>query len=274
MSMVRRARYLLRAYAGEHPAIYLPFARRKYPGPSPQVVGCDTELVIDGFTRCATTFAVYGVQLAQREPVRVAHHLHAPAQLIDAARRGIPTLLVIREPRGAILSHLIREPRVALRDALVAYSRFYECVAPYLSRFVVGDFDTVTGDFGSVIRRLNARFGTSLTEFVHTEANMRECFALIERRGAGSQLVLRFESGQVAKGVVRREAEFWPRPAHPVEAFDAWIPSTGRHQAKEGLAPLWLRPDLTRLRERAESAYQVIVAGARPEVTGMEREAS
>jgi hypothetical protein len=33
----------------------------------------------------------------QRENVRVAHHLHMPAQVIRAAQWGIPTLLLARK---------------------------------------------------------------------------------------------------------------------------------------------------------------------------------
>src|SRR5262245_45373054 len=74
-------RHVARSRFTEHPAIYLPFARRKYPGPSPKVIDADTELVIDGYMRSANTFAVYAFQMAQRRPVRLAHHLHAPAQV-------------------------------------------------------------------------------------------------------------------------------------------------------------------------------------------------
>ena len=145
-------------------------------GPHPEVIGPQTELVIDGYTRSASTFAVYAFQLCQDEPVRLAHHLHAPAQLIAAARRGIPALLLIREPQGAILSQLIQEPEVALRDALVAYFRFHDPDA--LPAVFVAEFEQVTHDFRSVIRRLNTRFGTNFTEFAHTDATMHECFEL------------------------------------------------------------------------------------------------
>ena len=98
------ARHRLRTYLSEHPFGYLAFARHKYTTHNVEVIGSRTELVIDGFTRSATTFAVYAFQLAQDRPIRLAHHLHAPAQLIEAARRGIPTMALIREPQGAILS--------------------------------------------------------------------------------------------------------------------------------------------------------------------------
>jgi hypothetical protein len=178
----------VRTRISEHPALYLPiarrkypgtrhllFARRNYPGTCPEVVGSETELVIDGYTRCATTFAVYAFQLAQERPVRVVHHVHAPAQLIVAAKMGIPVLALIREPREAILSQLIREPGISLRGALVAYARFYSSLMPQQSGMVVGQFDEATQSFGSVVRKVNDRLGTSFTEFEHNEANLRAC---------------------------------------------------------------------------------------------------
>src|SRR6266571_2862096 len=95
VSALQRFRHILRTRISQYPALYMPFARRKYPGPSPEVVSSEAEFVIDGYTRSACTFAVYAFQLAQDRPVRMAHHLHAPAQLIAAARMEIPALVVI-----------------------------------------------------------------------------------------------------------------------------------------------------------------------------------
>lgn len=256
---LRRARHTVRTRATEHPALYLPFARRKYPGPSPEVLGAKTELVIDGYTRSASTFAVYALQLAQERPVRLAHHLHAPAQLIAAARKEIPALLLIREPRGAILSQLVREPGVAMRDALVAYVRFHECLLAYQDRLVVGEFETVTGDFGSVIRRLNQRFGLTLTEFAHTPQDVSDCFELIAQRGSLSPVLLGFESGLVSKEAARDELRDLQARAASGRLREAWMPSAQRHRAKEELAALWLRPSLARLRSRAGDLYEQFV---------------
>jgi hypothetical protein len=240
--------------------MYLPFARRKYPGPSPKVISSRTELLIDGYTRSATTFAVYALQLSQPRPVRVAHHLHAPAQFIEAARRGIPALLTIREPEGAILSQLTREPGVSLPDALVAYARFHTCLLHYRDRFVVGEFDEITHDFGRVVRRLNARFGTSFVEFIHSDETLRECFELIKLRGTLSRTLLGFESGEVTREQLRRELDAVAR-AKAKDATDAWIPSEHREDAKARLREQWLHPSLSRLRDRAQLVYQTFVAG-------------
>lgn len=260
VSPLRRARHRLRTYVSEHPPVYLAFARHKYTWHGTEPIGPGTELVIDGFTRSATTFAVYAFQLSQARPVRLAHHLHAPAQLIEAARRGIPALALIREPRGAILSQLIQEPDVALRDALLAYSRFYERLLRWRDSFVAGEFEQVTHDFGAVVRQLNRRFGTGFAPFAHSDANLREVLELCELRPAWSPLLFGFESGLVTRDQLRRERPAVTR-APLVEERKAWVPSGDRERAKDALLGQWSQPSLDRFRSRAQRAYQQFLAG-------------
>jgi len=259
----RRARGRLRTWVSGHPRGYLAFARRKYTGHNVEVIGPGTELVIDGFTRSASTFAVYAFQLAQDTPVRLAHHLHAPAQLIEAARRGIPAVALIREPQGAILSQLIQEPDVALPDALFAYARCYERLMPYRPSFVIGEFRQVTEDFGAVIRELNKRFGTDFAEFVHSDASRRECFELCDLRETMAPGLLGFESGLLTRDQLHRELESIRGAARKYDQ-ESWIPSAARERAKQALRDQWLQPSLARLRGRAEQAYQEFLAGGRP----------
>jgi len=252
-SRLRRARHRVRTLVSEHPALYLPLARRRYPGPSPRVVSARTEAVIDGYTRCASTFAVYAFQLSQPRPVRLAHHLHAPAQLIEAARRGLPTLVVIREPRGALLSQIIREPDVDLLDALYAYRRFYVSLLPHREAFVVGDFQDVTSDFGSVVRQLNDKFGTSFGTFEATPEMMSECMRMIGQRPALSPTLLGFESGEVSPARARACLDGL---AEAAEGEASWVPSPARDRAKAALEGLWSSPSLRAARSAAEEIYR------------------
>jgi len=258
--VLRRVRHRVRSSLSAHPALYLPLARRRYPGPSPEVVGPDTELVIDGYTRCASTFAVYALQLSQDRPVRLAHHLHAPAQIIAATRAGVPALVLIREPCGAVLSEVVREPGVTLADALAAYARFYSCLLPYGDGIVVGDFEEVTRDFGAVVRRLNARFGTSFRELPPTEAAVRECLEVVRHRGRSSPVQLGFESGLVGRDDLRRDLQDAARDDPTGDEAEAWVPSSTRRRDTERLAQLWDHPDLARPRRRAEQVYEVFLA--------------
>lgn len=258
----RRARGRLRTAISGQPVGYLAFARRKYPGHNVEVIGPRTELVIDGFTRSATTFAVYALQLSQDKPVQLAHHLHAPAQLIRAARRGVPAVALIRKPQGAILSQLTQEPDVALPDALYAYARFYERLMPYRNSFVVGEFGQVTGDFGAVIRQVNERFGTDFAEFTHTDESVREVFELSALRESYAPGLLRFESGLITRDQLRGELEAIHSAArHPDNPPEAWVPSARRDQTKEALRAEWQKPAVAKARYRAEQAYQAFLAG-------------
>lgn len=270
ISPARRVRHRVRTLVFEHPAVYLPFARRKYRGPSPAVIGPETDLVIDGYFRSANTFAVYAFQLSQDRPVRLAHHLHAPAQLVMAARKGIPALLLLREPQGAILSELLYD-NVALPDALVAYARFYTCLLPYLDSFVVGEFTQVTSDFGAVIRRVNAHFGTNFGEFRHDEQSANECLALMRQRGTSSKVILGFESGVITREEMRRELPALEREPKPPELREAWVPSQQRSSAKTALTEQWLSPGLTRLRDRAQFVYERVRSAAVPPPDGGSR---
>lgn len=251
-SRPRRARLRVRTLATEQPWLYLPFARRKYPGPSPRVLDRRTEVVIDGYTRSASTFAVYAFQVPQSRAVRVAHHLHAPAQLMAAARRGLPTILVIRAPRGAVLSQVVREPGVDLLDATWAYSRFHECLERYRDALVVADFDEVTHRFGDVVARLNRQFGTSYDAFDGSEEQLSRCRRLVAERDTLSPVLLGFESGEVSS----YEVTAYLQSLAPAPSGDpTWMPSPERDRAKAELVAAWSAPRLASARQRAEDVY-------------------
>ena len=257
---LRRARHRLRTLVSEHPRLYLPLARRKYPGPSPMVVGDRTSAVIDGYTRSASTFAVYAFQMAQREPVPLAHHLHASAQLKEAARKGLPTIMVIREPKGAVLSQVVREPDVDLLDALYAYRRFHASLLPYRESFVVADFNEVTRDFGAVATRLNERFGTAYGVFGNGPEQVAECHRLIEQRPTLAPVLLWFESGEVGIDEARAHLALAREQAVPGEP--TWVPSPSREAAKTALEGRWSDPRLARAKAAADELYSAFVSRA------------
>jgi len=178
-SLLLKYRHIVRAYIDKYPLIYLPICLIR-PKTRPITVCKGTEIVIEGFPRCANTFAVAAFTFAQQRQVKIARHLHAPAQVIAAARKGIPCIVLIRKPRDAVLSLLVRAPHISAEQAIKDYIRFYSSVAPYRDKFVIGRFEEVTADFGEVIRRVNARFGTSFRPFEHTEENLRQVFQIVE----------------------------------------------------------------------------------------------
>lgn len=218
MSWTRRARRAVRRVVGRYPALYLPWvrSRRKAFDGSDKAVSSTTQVVIEGYPRSGNSFAFAAFRLAQGAETSIAHHLHAPAQVIRAVRRGIPTLVVVRAPDDAAVSLRVRHPEMTIRDALRDYIAFYRPLLRYTDGMVVADFSEVTQDFGSVVRRLNARFGTRFAEFVHSSENVERCFEMLERiHGAVSAGADEFEAGvarpsaerDLLKAAVRRELE-------------------------------------------------------------------
>jgi hypothetical protein len=174
----------LQTHAGKHPAAFYGLYRLARKDRA-RVVTPDTQLVIEGYPRSANSFARVAFTRAQKERVRIANGLHVPAQVIRAARWRIPTLVLIRDPRDAVLSFAIRDP-ISVEQAIRYYLSFYETVAAYRDAYVLGTFEEVTGDFGRVIRRVNSRFGTTFSLFRHNERNVEAVLARIERNSKRS----------------------------------------------------------------------------------------
>lgn len=176
---VRETQYRIRYLANVHPRIYMPFARRWHADMEHRFVDAETELVIEGFGRSGSTFAVLAFEAAQRRPVKTAHHTHAAAQVVVAARMGIPTLLIVRDPMDATLAHMVRR-KIPAKPALQSWIRYHRHVLPYRDRILTVPLAAVSSDFGAVIRALNDRFDTSFEEFEHTQASEARLFETIE----------------------------------------------------------------------------------------------
>ena len=230
MRPLHRLRWEARSIAGQYPWLCRRLARRSGEYPTDQ-----TEIVIEGFPRTGNTFAVIAFQQAQPRIVSIAHHVHAPAPIIDAARRGTPALALVREPEEAVLSFVLRLPGLSLRQALRSYVRFYRPLVRARDRgaaFVVGRFDEVVSDFGSVIRAVNGRFGTAFVPFDPSQDNVAKVMAELD---------------------VWDENTFGGRPI--IDQGRA-RPTAVRTEMKDRLRPAYRAPGLTRLRRTAESLYE------------------
>lgn len=155
-------RYELRSWVAQYPKLFFPLIHFKKSSRS-YALSQQTQLVIEGFPGSSNSYAEAAFTLRQPKPVIVAHHLHAPAQVILAARRGIPTLVVIRAPEDAVVSFLTRFPNISPYQALRNYIRFYTRIQPYRERYILSVFEEVTSNFDRVVHRINKHFGTDFS---------------------------------------------------------------------------------------------------------------
>jgi sulfotransferase family protein len=262
-STTRALRQVVRRWTSRYPAVYLPLTRLRHTDP---LVDERTDIVIDGFMRSAGTFAVVGFQLAQNDHVRVAHHVHAAAHLIEAARLEKPTLLTVREPEPTFVSNVLWDPLLTPRQCLILYAEFYERLMPFRDRFVVATFDEVTSDLGAVIERVNERFGTSFERFEHNPVNVATAFGVIEERQAGppwAPVARAFLAGEITADEYfgRTDAYRRERERHLERLSEQRVPrpSIERTTVKTEVAAAYRAPELARLRRRAERAYAAFV---------------
>jgi hypothetical protein len=160
----------LQIHAGSHPTVYFSLYRLlRTHKDLVRAVTPDKQVVIEGFPRSGNSFARRAFVMAQGEGFdarRIAHHLHVPAQVVRAAQWRIPTLVLIRKPKDAVLSFAVWDP-ISVDQALRYYVSFYETAEKYRDAYVLGLFEEVTEDFGQVIKRLNDKFGTKFSVFRH-----------------------------------------------------------------------------------------------------------
>lgn len=158
-----------------------------------------TDIVVEAFQRSGNTFAEIAFRYAQPEILNMAHHHHSPAQIVKAARLGIPVLVIIRDPKSAVISARQRVSKSSCVNLLRDYISFYQKIWPYRSSFLVARFEDVIDDFGSVIRKMNAKLATDFIPFVHDDKSESVIFSEIEKRNSTL-----FGGGQVVESMVAR----------------------------------------------------------------------
>lgn len=237
----RRVLYKTERKFSTCPLLYTVFAILKVAsGPGRDRVRRETDIVIEGFPRCGNSFAVAAFRYAQQEPLSIAHHLHAPHQIICAVKRGIPCICLIREPVEAVASLTIRNPLMSLEDYLRDYLQFYLTVWPYTSSVVIAPFSILTTDFGTIIKQVNAEYRTSFSHFQHNKDNVEKCIKHVK------EMSFNFSQNSILT---------------PPEALENSMgaPSADREQHKEMIREQILKERYVGLLSSAQNLYQSFV---------------
>jgi len=140
----RTLRHRAKTFVGARPWLFFPMFRPRSAF-NDLLVTRSSDLCIEDFPRSGNSFAVGAVEHAQSKPIQIAHHTHVPANAMRACEWGIPTLVLLRKPKAAVISgvalgkqvqieeHGVGEPvqRVSFRDHLWAWNTFYRTLTPY-----------------------------------------------------------------------------------------------------------------------------------------------
>lgn len=154
-----------------------------------------TILVIDGFPRSANSYARVAFEAANPHLARgVSSHLHSTWAIRRAVRRGLPVMLLVRNPLDATASLVQLAPGLRIETALRLYVNFYRQLLPICKHVELVRFSDATVDFPSVVVRCNERFGTRFNPARPAAVSEEEIFTRIDQRVSDPSQLHRFES--------------------------------------------------------------------------------
>ena len=177
-SLASRAAYEVMTMTSRFPRLALRAARARGHG---VVVTPTTDIVIEGYPRSGNSFAFASLLAAQSTSIRIAHHTHAPANVIAGVQAGIPVLVLIRAPEDAVVGLVMIKPDLTVVQAMRGYRRFYEPLLAYRDRIVVSRSEDVIDGSEGWVERINQRFGTSFDAPDVTASGRSARDELIER---------------------------------------------------------------------------------------------
>jgi hypothetical protein len=119
----------------------------------------ETQICIEGFPRCANSFA-FNKFIEWNPGLLVSRHLHIAENVARAINQNVPTLILFRDPISAIASLSIGLPKVTIDNLCLMYIQFYKGVEQYSTKAVFAEFNEVISSFESVLEKVNMKFGT------------------------------------------------------------------------------------------------------------------
>ncbi|MBU4264374.1 MAG: hypothetical protein KKC76_21205 [Proteobacteria bacterium] len=199
------------------------------------VVDHSTDLVIEGYPRSANTTGVAIFLLVSDNSLRIAHHVHGPAQFLYATRWNIPALLLLRQPLEAVASLLIRYPALKPAATLRDYIYFHEPLIAIADQFVVADFQEIVDDPDGVITKVNRKYGLDIPTLE-------------------TKKITTFDVNNLVEIMDKRD-----RRADVISETTVARPSKAREQKKIRVLAMLRHSQYQNLIDRAETAYYALM---------------
>ncbi len=169
----------------------------------------ETELVIEGYPRSGNSFAEAAFHYAQRDRVvPLAHHTHSAGHVLEAVRRGLPVLLLVRNPIDAAASFMEEcEGRLSAFVALREYVQFHQPLMAVEPHIVLGRFEVLIEDFPALIGRVNQHFGCDFDVFEQSPDTVREIRKKVDNISLRrAKFLTRYSTDQGADMKAKRQA--------------------------------------------------------------------
>lgn len=162
-------RNVVRPILERHPPSYLTLlkVKRWRHWSSEWVVTKLHDAVIEGFPRSANSFAHSAFREANNLELRIGTHTHSPAQVLQAVKWRIPTMVLLREPVEAVVGLLAMNRQLqqiegrtisapSTREIKTVANRwlfFYSQIEQARNQIFIARFDQVISDYSAVSSR-------------------------------------------------------------------------------------------------------------------------
>jgi hypothetical protein len=157
-----------------------------------RLVGKHSRIVIDGFPRSGNSSTVAKFKAAQNQNFHIGHHIHHPFQIERAVRLKIPVIVMIRDPKSAIISlrafgyeSLLRH-KIGSREALTPFVNlfqywisYYKSVSQFNDDILFASSSTSIKNFDKLICEVNNKWFTSFrSDYESFDASSRGWHAM------------------------------------------------------------------------------------------------
>lgn len=157
-SLPARAAGRLRRVAADQPAL-LPLVRRAAGSPTAGL-SHETDLVVEGFPRSGAT-ASQRVLRQLLPALSLPQAVHTPSQVKSAIARGVPVLVLVRDPVDTVAARLAADPDMGIAEVLDAYIHYHEALDALLDEITVVTYADARTDLAPALAAVDARAGTS-----------------------------------------------------------------------------------------------------------------
>tara|TARA_B100001093_G_scaffold479610_1_gene508750 strand:+ start:3358 stop:4014 length:657 start_codon:yes stop_codon:yes gene_type:complete len=163
------------------------------------------DLIIDGFPRSANSYTTR--LFKQLEPrYHIGHHLHSVSHIIYGLKKSIPSIVLIRNPKDAIISlaaldiiecysgetkKFLREN--SLKWIIKKYIRFYKPLTNHVDKFLLVDFEVIINCPIRIIKAFNNKFNLNF----ETDPEILKYFNNLIIRRAKSHLKPSYNRNQI-----------------------------------------------------------------------------
>ena len=202
----------LRDFIKRHPMVYFPVKRLMDRDITYRLAGKNSDFCLEGYPSSGNSF-LYTVLMHLKGDLEIASHSHSVANIKAALARGLPSVVVIRQPVDAIASRIARFGG-GVDGCIAEYLSFYGYVESQRQRLLLLPFAMVTSDTRTAVERIVAATGIvlpleRLDQACRDAKERMRSFA--EERGRAAKVSLPSAERDRQKQALRQAIEAHPR---------------------------------------------------------------